>query len=114
VDHSENLTEVYVHGLNDFKFTNMSIRITNTTMSYDRTKNNTFYLDCETSENDFIFNVTVWNNHKEYAFNGSVQVALPGEAPKILTLYEEKKDRTNTYTLDSGNLPWKKLMERIR
>ncbi len=114
VDHSENQTAVYVHGLNDFKFTNMSIRISNNTRSYERTRNNTYFLYCETSDSDFIINVTVWNNHKQYAFNGSVQVAPPDEAPRILTLYEEKKDKTNTYTLDSGSLPWKKLMERIR
>ena len=34
-------------------------------------------------------------------------------APLRLTLYQEKRDRINTYTLNSGNLPWKKLMERV-
>jgi hypothetical protein len=63
---------------------------------------------------NFTLNVTVWNRNKEYTFNGSVQVAAPEDAPRLLTLYEEKRDRINTYTLNPGNLPWKKLMERVR
>lgn len=114
VDHSENRTEVYIHGLNDFKFTNISLRMYNENMSFERTRNDTFFLYCETTEPSFTLNVTVWNAKKEYVFNGTVQVAPPEEAPRILTLYEEKNDRTNTYTLDSSNLPWKKLMERIQ
>ena len=109
-----NETEIYVHGLNDFRYTNMTVRITGENQTFERLREQAYFIYYNLSMANFTINVTVWNKNKEYTFNGSVQVAPPDEAPKVLTLYEEKKDRINTYTLNIGNLPWKRLMERVK
>ena len=109
-----NETEIYIKGLNDFRYTNMTVRLTGENQSFERIRQNAYFIYYNTSMTNFTINVTVWNKNKEYTFNGSVQVASPEEAPALLTLYEEKKDRINTYTLHTGNLPWRRLMERVR
>jgi hypothetical protein len=114
VDYSDNGTEIYIQGLNDFEYTNMSLHAANDTMSFGTTKNNAHILYYVTSMENFTMNITVWNGKKEYAFNGSIRVE-PAEAwPKVLTLLEEKKDKIQTISINSASLPWKKLMERIR
>jgi len=112
IDHNDNETEIYVHGLSDFRFTNMSIHVSGDSAEYERFKEDAYFVYFNTSLQNFTFNVTVWNRHKHYYFNGSIEVAPPEAAPRIFTLFEEKKDRINIITLNSGNLPWKKLMER--
>jgi hypothetical protein len=114
VDYNLNETEIFIKGLNDFRYTNISVRISGENQSFERTRERAYFIFYNTSLANFTVNVTVWNRNKEYTFNGSVQVAPPDEAPKVLTLYEEKRDRINTYTLNGGNLPWKRLMERVR
>ena len=108
-----NETEIFVKGFNDFKYTNMTLRVSDGNQTYERMKEDAYFIFYNTSLANFTINVTVWNHDREYTFNGSVQVAPPEEAPLRLTLYQEKRDRINTYTLNSGNLPWKKLMERV-
>jgi hypothetical protein len=114
VDYNLNETEIYVKGLNDFRYTNITLRISGENQSLERSKEKAYFLFYNTSLANFTINVTVWNKNKQYSFNGTVQVAPPNDAPKILTLYEEKRDRINTYTLNTAKLPWKKLMERVR
>jgi len=109
-----NETEIYVHGLNDFRYTNMTVRITGENQTFERFREQAYFIYYNLSMANFTINVTVWNRNKEYSFNGSVQVASPEEAPLLLTLYEERTDRINTYTLNIANLPWKKFMERAR
>ena len=107
-------TEIYIHGMNDFRYSNMTMRVTTGNDSFERTREDTYFMFFNTTAETFTVNVTVWNKNKHYAFTGSVQVAPPDEAPRLLTLFEEKRDRISTYTLNTGNLPWKKLMERVR
>jgi fucose permease len=109
-----NETEIFVKGLNDFRFTNMSLRVTTGNQTFERARDKAYFMFYNTSVANFTFNIIVWNKNKQYSFNGSLQVASPDEAPKLLTLYEEKRDRINTYVLNTANLPWKKLMERVR
>ena len=42
------------------------------------------------------------------------KVAHPEEAPKLLTFYEDRNGKIYPVTLDSTNMPWKRLMERMR
>lgn len=109
-----NETEIFVKGLNDFRYTNMTIRVAGGNQRFERARDKAYFIYYNTSMANFTINITVWNRNKHYSFNGSVQVAPPDEAPRLLTLYEEKRDRISTYTLNTGNLPWKKLMERVR
>jgi hypothetical protein len=113
IDIELNETAIYIHGLNDFRYTNMTVRITHENTTFEKVKYDAYFIDYNSSEANFTMNVTVWNRNKEYAFNGSIQRAPDEAAPRLLTLYEEKKDRINMYVLNAGNLPWKKLMERI-
>jgi len=114
IDYNLNETEIFIEGLDDFRYTNMTVRITGENQTFERFREQAYFIYYNLSMANFTINVTVWNKNKQYTFNGSVQVALPDEAPKVLTLYEEKKDRINTYTLNTGNLPWKRLMERVK
>lgn len=109
-----NETELYVKGLNDYRYTNMTIRVAGGNQTFERTREGAYFIFFNTSLANFTINVTVWNKNKEYTFNGSVQIAPPEEAPRIFTLYEEKRDRIVTHVFNTGNLPWKKLMERVR
>jgi len=114
VDYNLNETEIYVKGFNDFRYTNMTVRVSGQNQSFERFKEHAYFIFYDTSLSNFTINITVWNKNKQYTFNGSVQVAHPDDEPMIMTLYEEKRDRINTYTLNTGNLPWRRLMERVR
>lgn len=118
IDHHEDETEIYVHGMNDFRYTNMSLLVTVGNTTYERTRADALFIYYNISDNisekRFTINITIWNKNKEYNFNGTIMVADPLEAPTLLTIYEAKKDKVNTITLTAGNLPWKKFMERVK
>lgn len=114
IDHHKDETDIYVHGMNDFRYTNMSMLVTIGNTTYERTRPDGLFLYYNTSAENFTINITVWNKNKEYTFNGTVMVADPLDAPTLLTIYEAKKDKVNTMTLTAGNLPWKKFMERVK
>ena len=118
IDHHEDKTEIFVHGLNDFRYTNITLRVTAENFTQERTREDAFFIYFSTSVfnftlNNFTLNITVWNKNKQYSFNGSIQVADHAEAPKVLTIYEVTKNRTNDYILTDTGLPWKKFMERV-
>ena len=114
IDRNDNETEIYVHGLNDFRYTNISLRVISDNETFERTREDTYFMFFNSSAENFTINITVWNKNKKYAFNASVLAASPGEDPKVMTLYEDRNDKIYTYTLNNGNLPWKRLMERAR
>ena len=107
-------TEIYIHGMNDFRYSNISMRWTNKTESLERTREDTYFMFFNTPSENFTVNITVWNKDKGYSFNASFQAATDQEAPKLLTLYENRDDKIFTYILDDTNRPWKRLMERMR
>lgn len=115
IDHHQNETEIYVHGMNDFRYTDMNMLVTIGNTTYERTRTDALFLyyNTNTTEN-FTINITIWNKNKEYTFNGTVVPADPLDAPTLLTIYEAKKDKVNTISLTAGNLPWKKFMERVK
>ena len=112
-ENHENETEIYIHALNDFRFTNITLRVTNETTTEERSREDAYFMYYNTTDVNFTLNITVWNKNKQYCFNGSVQVADPAEAPKVLTLYEVTKTHVNDYVLTETSLPWKKFMERV-
>lgn len=114
IDHDHNDTEFFVHGLNDFKYTNMTITVSNGTSNFTRFKENAYFIYHNTSMLNFTFNITVWNRDKEYNFNGSVQVHFEDEYPLVLTVWEETHAHINVHALSDSGLPWKKFMERVR
>lgn len=114
IDRSDNETEIFVHGMNDFKYTSMSLVVTSGNTTYERTRDDTYFIYYNSSAENFTVNISVLNKNKKYEFNGNILVADPSDTSKVLTLNEERKDKVNTYTLTAANLPWKKFMERVR
>jgi hypothetical protein len=114
IDYAYNETEIFVHGLNDFRYTNLSITISNGTNITERSRENSYFIYTTAGFQNFTLNITVMNKKKEYTFNGTIQIAPIEHPAALLTLYEEKKDRINTYDLSQSNLPWRKMMERVK
>jgi hypothetical protein len=113
----QNQTEILVHGMNDFKYTNITMKITNGTNEsdiFERTRDHTYYMSCSTTAEMFTLNITVWNKNKGYAFNATVQKASAEEAPTLLTLNEDRNGKIYPVALDTTKLPWKRLMERMK
>lgn len=69
VDHIEETeeTKVYVHGLDDTFYGNITIQLNNVTAH----ENFTYGLHSSTNLHKFILNVTVWYELKEYEYNGN-------------------------------------------
>jgi len=114
IDYAYNETEIYVHGLNDFRYTNLTIIISNGTNITERNRENSYFIFTTATHQNFTLNISVINKKKAYAFNGTFQIAPPERPSALLTLYEEKKDRINSYDLSLSNLPWRKMMERVK
>ncbi len=113
VDHFQNETEIYVHGLTEFRFTNMTIWLSDGETEILRHRENTYFIFLNTSLTHFSLNVSVWSKNKMYGFRADVRVADPDEAPTLLLLHEERGDSVTTHALQKGNLPWKRIMERV-
>ncbi|MBM4249429.1 MAG: hypothetical protein FJ149_08370 [Euryarchaeota archaeon] len=109
-----NETEIFVKGLADFRYANMTVRVSDGNQTFERVRLHAYFIFYNTSLELFTVNVTVWNRDREYTFNGTVEVAPPESAPLVLTLREEERDRTHTHALNSDNLPWRKFMERVQ
>lgn len=114
IDYNNDETEIYVHGMNDFRYSNISMRVIIDNTTIERTREDTLFMFYNSSAKDLIVNITVWNKNKAYSFNASIQKASQEEAPTLLKIYEDRDNRIFTYTLDDGMLPWKRLMERMR
>jgi hypothetical protein len=113
IDYHEDETEIFVHGLNDFRYTNITLRVTADNTTQERFREDAYFIYYNTTDLNFTLNITVWNKNKQYSFNGSIQVANDTESTKVLTLYEVTKTRINDYMLTETGLPWKKFMERV-
>ena len=113
IDRYENETEIYVHGLSEFRYTNLTIWVSDGATETIRYKENSYFIFLNTTMANFTINVTVWNKKREYVFHGDIRVADPEEAPAELFIFEKKGDSVTTHALQKSNLPWKKLMERV-
>jgi hypothetical protein len=69
VDHIEETeeTKIYVHGIDDTLYGNITIQLNNETAL----ENFTYGLHISTNLHKFILNVTVWFELKEYEYNGN-------------------------------------------
>jgi hypothetical protein len=104
IDHIEDTeeTKIYVHGIDDTLYGNITIQINNET----KLENFTYSLQTNTVLNKFFLNVTVWYKMKEYEYNGN------------LTLVEEDGDTSFDIVDDrhdnpiNRNAPYTIIMER--
>ncbi|MEM2869607.1 MAG: hypothetical protein QW379_04185 [Thermoplasmata archaeon] len=114
IDHYDNQTEVYVHGLNEFRYTNMTVWVSDGTTEFMRYRENTYFIYLNTTLTNFTLNVTVWNKKKAYVFQADIRVADPEEFPAHLFIYEKEDGDGTMHVLQKSNLPWKKVMERVK
>lgn len=95
-------TKVYVHGLDDHLFSNITIEINNATI----TENYTYSLHLTTKLEEFALNVTVWHELKEYEYRGNLSI-LHEDDQITLQIEDEKHDDPI-----ERSLPYTTIMER--
>jgi hypothetical protein len=95
-------TKVFVHGIDDRLFSNITIQIndTNVTESY------TYQLHGSTSLEYFFLYVSVWDKQKEYEYSGNITL-LDDKGEMKMQIKETGEDK-----YDKESLPHKIIMER--
>lgn len=104
IDHIEETeeTKVFVQGIDDRLFSNITIQINDTSI----TENYTYQLHISTSLEYFNLYVSVWDKQKEYEYSGNI------------TLYDDNGDikmqikETGEDKYDKESFPHKIIMER--
>ncbi|UCE75069.1 MAG: hypothetical protein JSV56_05030 [Methanomassiliicoccales archaeon] len=95
-------TKVYVHGLDDHMFSNITIEINNATI----TENYTYSLHLTTKLLEVSLNVSVWDKQKEYEYNGNMTL-LSEQDQIMLEVDDERRDDPI-----ERSLPYNIIMER--
>lgn len=104
VDHIQETeeTKVYVQGLDDHRFSNITIQINGLNV----TENLTYALHLSTSLTEFALNVTVWDEIKEYEYRGNLSI-LREDDQVTLQIEDQKHD-----DIIERSLPYTTIMER--
>ncbi len=106
IDHVEDSgeTKVFIQGIENTLFGNITIQINNETVS----ENNTYSLHLSTGLSKFALNVTVWFKLKEYEYHGNITL-LEEDGDPELEIADDRHDnpikRSPPYTI---------IMERKR
>lgn len=95
-------TKVYVHGLDDHLFSNITIEINDATI----TENYTYSLHLTTKLEKFTLNVSVWDKLKEYGYIGNMTL-ISDEDQIMLQIDDERRDNPI-----ERSLPYTIIMER--
>jgi hypothetical protein len=95
-------TKVYVHGIEDTFFSNITICI-NQEM---KTENFTYSLHMATEQNNFILNITVWDEEKDYQYDGNITI-FAEDNEWLIKVVDLKDEGTR-----EGTLPYTIIMER--
>jgi hypothetical protein len=77
IDHIDETEEikVYVHGIENHLFSNITIQINNASV----TENFTYALHIASHLHDFVLNVSVWEEDKEYEYTGNFSILEDNE-----------------------------------
>jgi hypothetical protein len=104
IDHIEDdeETKIYIQGLDDYLYSNITIQINNNTI----TENYTYGLHLTTTLEKFALNISVWDELKEYEYMGNFTMLHNDDG---LTL--EIQDDRNEDPI-KRSLPYKMIMER--
>lgn len=95
-------TKVFVHGIDDRLYSNITIRINDTSV----TENYTYQLHLSTSLEYFSLHVSVWDKQKEYEYRGNITLYDDkGEIKMQIKETGENKDVKESF-------PHKIIMER--
>ncbi len=103
IDHIEETeeTKVFVHGIDDTLFSNITIQI-NEDIS---TENFTYELHMSTSLEKFMLNISVWDKKKQYEYTGNFTLLSDDE---IKMEIEDIRDKDPIEV----NIPYTIIMER--
>ena len=100
LDHveEEDVTKVYVHGIEDTLYENITIQINNETSM----ENYTYSLHTVTTLEKFMLNITVWFKLKEYEYRGNYTL-VKGDDEITLEIEDQRHDnpieRSFPYTI---------------
>ena len=104
VDHIEEdeETKIYVHGLDDHLFSNITIKINSNSV----TENYTYALHLTTTLHKFAVNITIWDELKEFQYMGNFTV-LHNDDEITLEIQDDRNEDPI-----KRSLPYKMIMER--
>jgi hypothetical protein len=104
IDYIEETEEskVFVHGIDDRLYSNITIRINDTSF----TENYTYQLHLSTSLEYFFLHVSVWDKQKEYEYSGNISL-FDDKGEMKMHIRETGEDK---YVKES--FPHKIIMER--
>ncbi len=104
IDHVEETeeTKVYVHGIDDTLFSNITIQINEKSLM----ENFTYELHMPTSLKKFVLNVSVWDEEKEYIYTGNFTLFSEDDQIKL-----EIQDFRHKEPIESS-LPYTIIVER--
>ena len=104
IDHIEEgeETKVYIHGLEDHLYSNITIEINDDHIA----ENYTYSLHLSTILDKFVLNVTVWDEAKEYEYTGNYTI-LQEDDQISLEIYDDRHDDPI-----KRSMPYSIIMER--
>jgi len=107
IDHdTQNKSIIYVHGVDDVRYTNISLKIDNKTVVY---KEEAFCIEYDLYKDRFNITLDVWLELEHYNFNVSVEVFPSFPRQKIvyrLTYYDEEVKK-----IELNDLPYSEALD---
>ena len=95
-------TKIYAHGIEDTLYSNITIQINHDT----KKENFTYSLHLSTLLKDFMLNISVWDESRDYEYSGNITVFNDGGEWKLKV--EGIKDKKPK----EGSFPYTIIMER--
>lgn len=115
VDHVEDETKVDVKGLDDHRYSSISIRVFRGNDTYlNLSEENVFTQHAVFSQKEFTLNITVADKKKVYGLEGDFTVDPPTEPNVVLLIitYNEQ-GKANERRITENDLPWRTLADRV-
>lgn len=120
VDFVENVTKVYVKALDDYRYTNVTMRVFHGNVTYSKTsETNTYVMARSIAQREFTLNITVWDQQKDkekiFTFEGNFTVNPAGEPDVILqiSIWKPVGD-PKVYKLKENDFPKGLATDRIQ
>lgn len=111
VDFVDNVTKVYVKGLNDYRYENITMREFHGNLSYmNSSETHTYVMYRSFKQREFILNITVWDKQtdkvKIFTFEGNFTVHPAGEPTIVVQIsYVNQEGALKVEKLKENDLP---------
>lgn len=109
VDVSDEGVIIYVHGISDYKYSNMSAVVKAGNESQGLVENESYALYFTIEYKNFTINITVWDNDKHYVYQG-----LIGVEDVYLYIEEYRSEGTKKVKVDIDTLPYKSMLWEVK